>query len=141
MTLLIRDIEAKETHLIRHKVLWPDFPLEKCILKEDERAQHYGAFIEGNLIGVLSLFPDTDLSVRLRKFAIMPRFQGKGIGLAMLQFVLKELMNSKTQTLWCDARSNALNFYQKLGFETEGDEFFKEHVSYYKMVCTLNFMK
>ncbi|WP_135077009.1 GNAT family N-acetyltransferase [Terasakiella sp. SH-1] len=135
MSPLIQQIEAQDTYLMRHKVLWPDLPLEECMLKGDDVALHFGAFVEDHLIGVLSLFPDNDQSIRLRKFAISPRFQGQGIGLLMLKTVLEELGISGNKSVWCDARANAVDFYRKAGFEIEGNEFLKRNIPYYKMSC------
>lgn len=137
MAVLITKIAAKDTYSVGHKVLWPDLPLENCILYADDVAQHFGAYQQNQLVGVLSLFPDVDSSVRLRKFAILGEFQGQGIGMSMLQTVLNELVNSNIKSIWCDARTNAVGFYQKLGFEVVADEFFKKQVAYYKMACSI----
>ncbi|GHB27498.1 hypothetical protein GCM10007094_14780 [Pseudovibrio japonicus] len=38
----------------------------------------------------------------------------------------------KADQLWCDARQDAVIFYQRLGFTLEGDTFEKKGVSYVK---------
>jgi len=37
------------------------------------------------------------------------------------------------RSLWCDARTSALSFYEKLGMQTEGSSFMRKGVKYVKM--------
>lgn len=43
------------------------------------------------------------------------------------------------KTLWCDARENAIKFYEKFGMKlgNEGARFFKEDVPYVKLEMDL----
>ena len=60
----IKQIEASETHFLRHKVMWSDKPLAFVILEEDEKGKHFGLFEDSRLISVISVF----LIAWLRKF-------------------------------------------------------------------------
>ncbi|MEZ8096940.1 GNAT family N-acetyltransferase [Photobacterium swingsii] len=117
---------------VRHTVLWPTKPPLFCKVEGDETAIHYGAFIDNNLVCVASIYIDDD-SARLRKFATLPDFQGKGIGTKVIERAVEELKASGVCYFWCDARISALGFYQKFGFKVQGEVFKKSDVSYYQM--------
>lgn len=70
---------------------------------------------------------------RLRKFATLTEYQGRGIGSYVLKHIMSELKGLGVRSLWCDARATAVTFYEQLGFEISGSEFNKSSLSYYKM--------
>ncbi|MES0869704.1 GNAT family N-acetyltransferase [Pseudovibrio sp. SCP19] len=129
MEIRFRGIPAKLTYKLRQQVLWPDSPIERVMVPEDHQALHIGAFEEENLIGVGSFFFDLP-SVRLRKLAVLPEKQGCGIGSNLIRFAASQPELQKADSIWCDARKDAASFYQRLGFQIEGDSFEKFGVSY-----------
>lgn len=128
----IRAITAAETHALRHAVLWPDQPIAYVILPEDETGQHFGAFVDGKLVSVISLFVEAG-DARFRKFATAKSYQGKGIGSALLQYTIGAAKKAGAAAIWCDARSSALPFYQRFGMEAEGGIFHKGGLPYLVM--------
>jgi len=132
MTLCVQKIQAHQTYKIRHQVLWPDHPIETCMLSEDDTALHFGGFINGHLVAVASLFPEGEDKIRLRKFAILKPHQKRGFGTEMLQGMHNYLQQTAYNSLWCDARENARNFYQKNGFTISGKRFLKKGIPYFK---------
>ena len=137
MSLTISKISAAETRGLRQAVLWPDNPPAHCMLEGDETANHFGGTIDGILTGVVSVFADEQNQMRLRKFAILPEFQGQRIGSALVQHVVDYLEPTPTRLLWCDARLEAIPFYKKQGFEEEGSVFVKSGKPYIRMSCRL----
>ena len=135
----IRLIDASETFVIRQKVLWPDLPIENCMLSDDNNGIHIGAFDGGTLIAAASVFKDHD-QYRLRKFAILPENQRQGVGADMLIYICNMLQEMDAKLLWLDARATAIKFYEKLGFEQIGTTFFKRDVLYVKMQRTLTIL-
>lgn len=127
-----KKITAEETYDIRHKVLWPDEPIEYCMLAEDDTAFHFGGYVDQQLVCVASLFPDGDQKIRLRKFAILPHMQKQGLGSKMIREMQAFLSAENVSTLWCDAREEALDFYVKNGFSRYGDVFYKNGIPYLK---------
>lgn len=128
----IQQITWEEALPVRHCVLWPNKSVLFCKVKGDESATHYGAFINGELVCVASVYIDGK-EARLRKFATVHAHQGKGIGSKVIKYVVLNLKGLNVSYFWCDARTTALGFYQKLGLEVEGSEFDKSGVSYYRM--------
>ncbi|OZI05384.1 GNAT family N-acetyltransferase [Siphonobacter sp. BAB-5385] len=129
---LIQTIPAQETYSLRHQVLWPDRPLASVKLTDDEQGLHYGAFYEGQLIGVISVFAETSDRFRFRKFAVDASWQGRGVGSALLMEVIAQVRTKKARILWCDARLTARSFYERFGMQMEGEVFYKSEVAYAK---------
>lgn len=122
----VREIYAAETRNLRHKVLWPHLSnSEDCIIDIDERedAIHLGAFVNGSLVGVCSLFEmetpklQGNRMYRLRAMATDPSVRGTGSGRAIVEHALALIHSKGYDLLWCDARKVALGFYERLGFD------------------------
>lgn len=132
------ELTAQQTIPIRHEVLWPNELPEYCVLEGDDEALHYGVMIENKLVSVASIYIENDaLSARLRKFATLTEFQGKGVGTHLLNHIVQLLKKQGTKYFWFDARASAINFYQRLGFQVSGSVFYKNEVAYYKMHINL----
>jgi len=135
--LTIKSISWHHTMDIRHKVLWPNKPVEHCKVSGDETALHYGGFIEGKLVSVISVYIDAR-QARFRKFATIQSFQGQGIGSQMLNHVMSAMKAYSVTRLWCDARESAIGFYTQFGMTPYGQRFYKSDLTYFKMAIDLS---
>lgn len=130
-TVEIRSLAAAHTRPLRQKVLRPGRPAEENIYPLDDHplAIHLGAYHQGDLIGIASFFkepaPQSEKSeaYRLRGMAVLPEWQGKGIGKKILGRGIEELRSRSAQELWCNARTTASDFYFTFGFQSDGAEF------------------
>ncbi len=132
----IQKIHWKETIPIRQQVLWPNEPPEFCHVEGDTEAYHYGAFVNEKLVSVGSVFPE-GRSARLRKFATITEYQGKGIGSKLLTEVISAAKKNGISHLWCDARESALNFYSRSGMKPEGNTFLKATIPHCRLSINL----
>lgn len=128
----IRRVSAPETYALRHAVLWPDKPLAHVHIPEDEQGLHFGAFRDGELVSVVSLFVLGE-EARFRKFATRSDQQGQGIGSTLLRHLMGEAAQSGARQLWCDARAESADFYRRFGFQEEGERFYKGPIAYVRM--------
>lgn len=135
--LTIQSIAAEQTYELRHTVLWPDKPLEYVKVENDADGHHYGAFLKGDLVAVISLFVDGQ-TARFRKFATRPDCQRQGIGTWLLNQVIAEAKRLGATTLWCDARLDAADFYKRFGMEAVSEVFYKGPIPYAKFSLTLS---
>lgn len=126
-------LTLEEVLPIRHRVLWPDKPVSFCRLPEDEHGKHYGVRLDNAIVCVASVFTENG-KARLRKFATIEEFRGRGIGSMVLKHVVQESKKLGIKVFWFDAREEAIPFYRKFGFTTEGDRFYKSAIPYFKMV-------
>ncbi|MGH1415334.1 MAG: GNAT family N-acetyltransferase [Pelagimonas sp.] len=113
---------------IRHAVLWPDKPRDFVSVTGDEMALHLGAELRGRVVCVVSLY-DTDTGARMRKFATLPTFQGRGIGAQVLTEVLVRTAQTHRR-IWMSARLDALTLYRRFGFVEFGTPFERSGQSY-----------
>jgi len=132
----VRPITPAETRPLRSEILRPGQPPESLVYPGDDAPDsfHAGAFVDGVLVGIATVYPEpmpaapgADLdpvnAFRLRGMATRTGLQGRGIGRAVLGQCIEHVRASGADVLWCNARTGALGFYERLGFETLGDEF------------------
>lgn len=127
---MVRRISAEETLPLRSAVLRKNKPFEECVLPTDEITGvfHLGYFLDDKLICIGTFFPEDYPEMgtggfRLRGMATDPGFAGKGFGVALINFAIDELTSVQASYIWCNARSTAVGFYSKLGFEIISEEF------------------
>ncbi|UII27464.1 GNAT family N-acetyltransferase [Fulvivirga maritima] len=125
----ILKIPHHQTWALRHKVMWPDKPLDYVKLENDESGLHYGLFIDGELTSVISLFIENGTG-QFRKFATQATEQGKGYGSRLLHFLFEEVQNQNLTEIWCNARVDKAGFYQKFGMRTTDKQFTKGGIDY-----------
>ncbi|MCF2444840.1 GNAT family N-acetyltransferase [Dyadobacter sp. CY345] len=132
MGIEIKKVSVIDILPIRHKVLWPDKPFEFVKVNGDEEGIHFGLYEDNILVTIISLFAEGS-SMRFRKFATLQEYQNRGLGKMMILKAIKYAKESGFERLWCDARTDALNFYERVGFKKISEPFYKEEIEYYKI--------
>jgi len=122
--MIIKKIQASETWQIRHEVMWPDQPFEFVQLKEDDLGLHFGVLIDEKLVSIVSCF-FSDEEMQFRKLATLEQFQGKGIASKFLQHILIVAKEKGAKKIWCNARTNKKEFYEKFGMKDTQQTFTK----------------
>lgn len=130
--------EMDEALHLRFKVLRKPLQLdyyEEDILQE-WNSFHLGAFNgKDHLVGVLVLKILTDKTLKMRQVAIDDAFQNKGYGRALVNYSENYAINHGFNRLELHARIEAVPFYKKLGYISEGDIFREvgiDHLFMYK---------
>lgn len=125
-------VEPSDTIPIRQTMLRSDFDYEGCIFPGDnsDMTFHLGGFVDGNLVSVASFyyeknprFPDHHHQYRLRGMATLHKHQREGLSIALMKTALSIISRNRCTLLWCNARSEAVGFYQKIEFLRVGEEF------------------
>ncbi|MGM0751053.1 MAG: GNAT family N-acetyltransferase [Bacillota bacterium] len=137
-------ISATDTYTIRQKILRPTQSIEECQYEGDlaKSSFHVGVFDGELLISIASFYQEArkelngHLHYRLRGMATLPDYRGKGVGKQLIAYS-EEVLNEKGCELWwCNARTSAGPYYEKLGLTQLGDVFEIEpigpHVIMYK---------
>jgi GNAT superfamily N-acetyltransferase len=146
MNLEIRRIDAAQTYALRHAVLRSHQPPHMAIYDGDDETTtaHFGAFVEEGIVGIVTLFHAAapfefeGESLQLRGMAVAPEFQNRGVGAQLVQHALEWASSTKAELIWCNARTSAVPFYAKFGFETRGEEFLAvENIPHFVMFKTL----
>jgi GNAT superfamily N-acetyltransferase len=128
----LKQIQADETWALRHRVMWPDKPLDFVILPNDADGLHYGLFENGQLISVISMFIKGE-QAQFRKFATAKAYQGKGFGSKLLMYLINKAKDLGIRELNCDARITATGFYEKFGMKVDSGIFQKSGKDYVRM--------
>lgn len=128
----IRRILPEATWQLRQSVMWPDKPLDFIKLPDDAAGEHYGLFIEDELVSVVSLFID-GADAQFRKFATSLKMQGQGYGTKLLTTVMNVAAANGVKRIWCYARQEKVGFYERLGFKRSGSLVIRNGKPYQRM--------
>jgi len=91
------------------------------------------AFDNEQMIGCCVLSPKNGNMIQLRQMAVLPAWQGKGVGAAIIQFAEKTAKQNGYQTIMMHARNPVIAFYKKNGYTVAGKEFFEVGIGHHKM--------
>lgn len=95
-------------------------PIELEIDESDQTATHWLAEDQkGNAIGTARMLP----SGYIGRMAVVKPYRDQGVGKALLSVILDYAEQQKLFEASLNAQTQALEFYQKQGFKTEGTEF------------------
>ncbi len=127
--------EYREELLLRDRVLRK--PLGMNLFDEnlgkESRDIHIGAFNENMLIGVLILTVLDSETLKMRQVAVDEDFRSMKTGTELVQFSEKYASLNEFNTIVLNARSVAVDFYAKLGYEKISEMFFEINIPHYKM--------
>jgi predicted GNAT family N-acyltransferase len=102
-------------------------------LSGEEDDIHLGAFLNGDLIGVLVLVPTSKTAVRMRQVAVSEGLQGNGIGKQLVVFSEQTAIEEGYKEIVLHARQTAVGFYEKLGYEITSAVFFEIGIPHVEM--------
>lgn len=75
----------------------------------------------------------TELGFKLKRFAVLREFRGKGIAQKMIKTVLKDLPQD-AEYIYLNAQVSAVKLYEKFNFIAQGDQFDEAGIQHYKML-------
>ena len=105
---------------------------------EEDRQHHFGMFNASELIACVVIKPLDDTSVKLRQMAVAEHYQGRGIGKRLIQATEDNLSRQGYKRIELFARKSVIGFYQKLGYQMEGEEFREIGIPHIKMQKTIS---
>ena len=106
---------------------------EKEELEKEKNDVLIGCFDEDKLEGCCMLTEVAPKIFRLRQMAVISGLQGKGIGKVLMYFAENISRDMGYKKIIMHARKTAVGFYEKLGYNTTGDEFFEVTIPHYTM--------
>ena len=92
-----------------------------------------GAFDDDDILGCCMLVEMEPGVVRLRQLAVLNNLQGKGVGTAILQFSENLARDLGYKKITMHARKNSVDFFEKLGYQTVGEEFIEITIPHFEM--------
>lgn len=127
----IKNIDYKDTFIVRHPVLRAGNPIESCFFDGDdlETTTHFGFFVVDKLIGVISVYQNKNLTFnadnqyQIRGMAVLQDEQTQGCGKQLLERAESDCIAKNAEIIWFNAREKAVGFYQKSGYQIIGNPF------------------
>ena len=122
-TVEVRPATVAEIAPLRHAILRAGLPPEEAFFAGDERADsfHYGGFHGGQPVACATMHASTwdeRPAFQLRGMATTARFRGRGLGRVLLEALERDIRAAAptVRQLWCNARTPAIGFYERLGW-------------------------
>ncbi|MBQ7955917.1 MAG: GNAT family N-acetyltransferase [Lachnospiraceae bacterium] len=115
--------EAEEILNLYAKVGWTNYTDNPVML---ENAYHnslkiLGAYKGEELLGIVRVVGDGHSIIFVQDILVLPEYQRKGIGRALLQAILDMYPNVYQKSLMTDNTEKTIRFYKSLGFEMDTD--------------------
>jgi predicted GNAT family N-acyltransferase len=110
---------------------------DKNDLEQEKEDILMGAFEDERLLGCCLMTRMDATTIRLRQMAVPNNMQGKGIGRALMIFAENIARDLGYRKLCMHARTTAVGFYQKLGYNINGEEFMEVTIPHYVMEKSL----
>ena len=123
----------KIAHNIRHEVfvIGQNCP-EEIEWEFEEESTHFLVFDNKEAVAT-ARYRETNNGYKLERFAVLENKRGNGYGNIVLKAILKDLSNFNVN-IYMHAQLDVIPFYEKMGFEKEGDLFIEANITHYKMI-------
>lgn len=114
---------------LRHRILRAGLPFETARFDGDDEAttRHYAVLRDVEPVGCLSLMQapwEGRPAWQLRGMATDVDVQGTGLGRRLLETAVAEAVRDEPgRMFWCNARTSAVGFYEKLGWRVVSEPF------------------
>ena len=122
----------KTAHNIRHEVfvIGQNCP-EEIEWEFEEESTHFLVFDNKEAVAT-ARHRETNNGYKLERFAVLESKRGNGYGNIVLKAILEDLSIFKGN-IYMHAQEDVIPFYEKMGFEKEGDLFIEANITHYKM--------
>lgn len=140
--LSVRRLSSDETIPLRHAVLRPDATPAECVFPGDDDVLtfHAGAELDDRVVSIASVYRESRPAAaagnapcaedhaagtawRVRGMATEPGLRRTGAGRAALEACILHAREQGASLVWCNARIEAVGFYERLGWIALGARF------------------
>ena len=89
----------------------------------DEACRHYIALVGGEAVGTARILP-RGAEAKVQRVAVSSALRGRGVGAAIMRRIIEDLeADPDVGEIYLESQINAVPFYERLGFEPEGETF------------------
>ncbi|MGV0027584.1 GNAT family N-acetyltransferase [Phormidesmis priestleyi] len=100
---------------------------------KDDEAIHWLAYLGARPVGTARVrFLDQSVA-KLERLAVLPKARGQGIGTQIMQTAIAFLSQKNISEIRIHAQEPVKEFYEQLGFVSEGDRFYEANIPHFKM--------
>ncbi|MEL6927613.1 MAG: GNAT family N-acetyltransferase [Cyanobacteria bacterium J06600_6] len=117
--------EFQQAAQIRYDLFFAEHDLPWSITQDSNQVNYFHAAIlhDRTVIAYGQLVPNSDRPYQICQMVVKPEYQGQGLGKKILLFLIEQAQQEQAISLTLNARLTAVEFYQKLGFQTSGNPF------------------
>lgn len=132
------DPSIKDAYYIRDLVFTQEqgFPAEIDIDEYDKIAWQCILYKDATPVGTARLIPQENVG-KIGRVAILKQHRGEGLGLVIMEALIKEAIRLEYKSLNLSAQVYAIPFYEKLGFEVLGDVYLEDGEPHINMIKPL----
>ncbi len=102
-------------------------------LEAEKDSRHFACYCGGRLVACFVLRPREDGDVQMRQVAVLPQWQGRGIGRALVEYSEAWASVAGYRRMILHARETAVAFYEKAGYSRLGDCFEEVTIPHWAM--------
>ena len=107
-------------------------------LEKEPGYRHFGLMTHDRLVACLMVVPHGEELFQVRQMAVLGDLQGRGYGRFLMTAVEPILRAAGVGRIFLNARSTAIEFYRKLGYDPVGDPFIEVGISHLRMEKALS---
>ncbi len=141
MEILLKSWKEAEVDafLVRQEVfiLEQGVPAELELDEFDSLATHALVYQDARCIGTGRLVNLSAKQAQIGRMAVLAKFRGKGIGKQILQKLVDLAASQGVQGIILHSQVSAIPFYEKLGFQAQGDVYDEAGIPHRNMMLTL----
>lgn len=102
-------------------------------IREESAQYHLVAVCAQRVVGCVVLKPLDAGTVQLRQMAVLPEMQRQGYGTALVQYAEVVAREHGFTAIILHARAVAVEFYRRLGYAVEGEQFIEVSIPHFMM--------
>ena len=132
--------EAEEdAFLVRQEVfiLEQGVPAQLELDEFDSSAAHVLAYQDSDCIGTGRLVNLGDKQAQIGRMAVLAKFRGKGVGRQILRKLVDLAASQGARKIILHSQVSAIPFYEKQGFQAQGDVYDEAGIPHRNMMLTL----
>ncbi len=141
MEILLKSWKEAEVDafLVRQEVfiLEQGVPAELELDEFDSLATHALVYQDARCIGTGRLVNLSAKQAQIGRMAVLAKFRGKGVGKQILRKLVDLAASQGAQRIILHSQVSAISFYEKLGFQAQGDAYDEAGIPHRNMMLTL----
>ena len=141
MEILLKSWKEAEVDafLVRQEVfiLEQGVPAELELDEFDASAAHVLVYQDAHCIGTGRLVNLSAKQAQIGRMAVLTKFRGKGIGKQILRKLVDLAASQGVREIILHSQVSAIPFYEKLGFQAQGDAYDEAGIPHRNMMLTL----
>jgi predicted GNAT family N-acyltransferase len=118
-------LEFQQACQLRYELFFAEHGLAWDLVQDECQGNYFHAAIlkQNSVVAYGQLVPQDNRIYQIRQMVVKPAYQGQNFGSRILCFLIEQAKQKGAIALALNARTTAIGFYQKFGFQTHGMQF------------------